>query len=313
MQYFTIVLGQLFSFMIFIFIGVIAIKKNVFDEKGLQVLSNLIIKITMPIMLFCNTINGSTKKEFIATMPILLLAILMYFILFFICHILRFTFKLEGNKAKVYHASTMFGNVGFMGIPILLAIFPENGMLYIALFTIIDQLLLWTLGIRLTSGEENQSGNVLKRLQKLINPATIAIVMAVIGIFADLRLPILLNDALVSIGNITSPLAMIYLGGLFCFIDIKSSFKQVEFYAAILIKMCIFPVLFYIITGYIPNLSIDMRFAISIISAMPTMSSVAMLAKAQNSEGEYSAGQVFLTTCMSVITLPCVCYLISIL
>lgn len=313
MEYLTLVLGQLFSFMIFIFIGVIAIKKNVFDEKGLQVLSNLIIKITMPIMLFCNTINGSTKKEFIATIPILLLTILMFVLLFFICYILRLTFKLEGNKAKVYHASTMFGNIGFMGIPILLAIFPEKGMLYIALFTIIDQLLLWTLGMRLTSGENHQSGNILRRLQKLINPSTIAIVMGVIGIFINFRLPDVINESLVKVGNITSPLAMIYLGGVFCFINIKSSFKQIEFYAAILIKMCVFPVLFYIITGYIPGLPIDMRFAISILSAMPTMSSVAMLAKAQNSEGDYSAGQVFLTTCMSVITLPSVCYLISIL
>lgn len=313
MEYFKLVLGQIFSFMIFIFIGVIVVKKNVTDEKGLQVLSNLIIKITMPIMLFCNTINGSTKEEFIATIPILLLTILMFILLFFISYILRSTFKLEGNKARVYHASTMFGNIGFMGIPILITVFPEKGMIYIALFTVIDQLLLWTLGMRLTSGEDNQRGNVLSRLQKLINPSTIAIVLGIIGIFINFKLPAVINEPLVKVGNITPPLAMIYLGGLFCFINIKESFKKIEFYAAIVTKMCIFPVLFYIITGYIPNLSIDMRFAMAIISAMPTMSSVAMLAKSQNSEGEYSAGQVFLTTCMSVVTIPSVCYLISIL
>jgi len=48
-------------------------------------------------------------------------------------------------------ASSLFGNVGFIGIPIISSLFPQKGMLYIALFTIVDQLLLWTLGLSLTS------------------------------------------------------------------------------------------------------------------------------------------------------------------
>ena len=69
--------------------------------------------------------------------------------------------------------------------------------------------------MKLTSSEDNQNGNTLSRLQKLINSSTIAIVLGVIGIFTNFKLPAVINESLVKVGNITSPLAMIYLGGLF--------------------------------------------------------------------------------------------------
>ena len=50
----------------------------------------------------------------------------------------------------------IYGNVGFLGIPLLSAAFPERGGLYIALFSIIDQLVLWTYGMYLTTPGEKR-------------------------------------------------------------------------------------------------------------------------------------------------------------
>ena len=70
----------------------------------------------------------------------------------------------------------MFGNIGFMGIPIVAAVFPEQGMLYIALFTVVDQLLLWTVGVNLTAPTDKENAmSIASRLLKMINPATIAV------------------------------------------------------------------------------------------------------------------------------------------
>ena len=60
-----------------------------------------------------------------------------------------------------------------------------------------------------------------------------------------------------------------------------------------------------------PGIDGEMRFAITVLSAMPSMSSVAMLAEAQNSEGKYSACEVFFTTVCCIVTLPLLCLIIS--
>ena len=104
----------------------------------------------------------------------------------------------------------MFGNIGFMGIPIIAALFPEQGMLYIALFTVIDQLLLWTLGVNLTTPVDRENTmSVISRLMKMINPATIAIILSILGLFIGLHLPEPINAALTKAGLLTPPMALI--------------------------------------------------------------------------------------------------------
>ena len=67
MEFVTIIIQQLIIFTIFSAIGVLAIKKRILDENGLVYLSNIIIKITLPVMLFYNTVVGVTKKELISS------------------------------------------------------------------------------------------------------------------------------------------------------------------------------------------------------------------------------------------------------
>lgn len=192
--------------------------------------------------------------------------------------------------------------------------------LYIALFTVVDQMVLWTVGVQLTLPESTNEKKVgidkafvRQTIGKMVNPATVAITLAVVGIFAGIQLPGELDIALGKVGGITSPLAMIYLGALFCYTDMKGSLKQLEFYGTVLVKMIVYPILFYWFMGLFPSVDSDIRLAMTMLSAMPTMTSIAMLAKSQKSEGEYSAGGIFVTTLCSIVTLPLVCYITALL
>ena len=93
---------------------------------------------------------------------------------------------------------------------------------------------------------------------------------------------------------------------MFACMDIRKYVKQIELYGIIICKMLIFPVLFYLVLGFIP-VSEEIRMTMSLITAMPTMSSVVMLANSSGSDGEYSLGGVMLTTLCGIVTLPVVC------
>ena len=121
----------------------------------------------------------------------------------------------------------MFGNIGFMGIPIISSIYPENGMLYISVFTIVDQLALWTIGVKLTTPGEK--GRERFNPWKLVNPATVAIILAVLCVLCRFHLPRLLNIALGKIGATATPMAMIYLGGVFGCINIRKYIVPVSY------------------------------------------------------------------------------------
>lgn len=307
MAYFSIVLSQIIGFVIYILIGITAVRTHVLTSRSLGVFSQFITKVTMPILLFVMTLNGATRQQFISALPVLAVSVLLYFLLYLLCRLLARLFGLKGNENHVYRACAMFGNIGFMGIPIIAAIFPKQGMLYIALFTVVDQLLLWTLGVNLTAPVDKENAmSPASRLRKMVNPATIAIVLAVIGLCIGLHLPEPINAALTKAGLLTPPMALIYLGGLFCYIDIPQYIRKKEIYGTVAVKMCLFPLVFYEICQFL-QVPHDITLTMSILPTLPSMAVIVMLAQNQRSAGNYAAGMLLVTTLCSIVTIPLVC------
>lgn len=157
MDIFWIILEQIGLFIIYILVGALLVKTKVFNAGTLETLSRYVLKLGLPVMIFTSTVSGVDRAALIRSLPVLGLAVAFYFCTFFLGKGLASLFRLQGSRAQVYRALAMFGNVGFMGIPIISSIFPEQGMLYISVFTIIDQLVLWTLGVQLTGGGGKES------------------------------------------------------------------------------------------------------------------------------------------------------------
>ena len=223
MNYFSIVLEQVEVFVVYLLIGIIAVKTNVLNREKLGALSSCVTKILLPLLIFSNAINGATKEQFLSSTVILLLTAVFYLVLYLTTAALSKLLRLDAQHKNLYRACSMFGNCGFMGIPIILALYPEQGGIYIAVFTVIDQLVLWTIGLDLTSPPDSQTSvSLSKRLIKMINPATIAVTL-------------------------------------------------------------------------------------SVLCALPSMASIAMIAETQHSDGDYAAGMIFITTLFSLVTLPLVC------
>lgn len=338
----SILINQLGMFVIYILAGIILIRTKVLNRENMEVVSRLVIKLALPVMIFTNTVNGVDKEMLFHSLSILGIAFFMYICLFGLSFLSGKLFHLQGDHQQLYSAMSAFGNIGFMGIPIVTSIFPERGMLYISVFTMIDQLMLWTVGVRLTSkagdrvekvseiqsscgqvkadrknvavGRSATDRTVDKRVsfdfKKLINPVTVAIVLSLIFILTGISLPEILNTAFSKIGATATPLAMIYLGGVFACMDVRKYVCKLDYYGIVVIKMLIFPVIFYLIQGLLP-ISAEIRMTMTLTSAMPVMSSVVMMANAYGTDGDYAMGGILVTTVCSIVTLPLVYWILQ--
>lgn len=338
----SILINQLGMFVIYILAGIILIRTKVLNRENMEVVSRLVIKLALPVMIFTNTVNGVDKEMLFHSLSILGIAFFMYICLFGLSFLSGKMFHLQGDHQQLYSAMSAFGNIGFMGIPIVTSIFPERGMLYISVFTMIDQLMLWTVGVGLTSkagdrvekvseiqsscgqvkadrknvavGRSATDRTVDKRVsfdfKKLINPVTVAIVLSLIFILAGIQLPEILNTAFSKIGATATPLAMIYLGGVFACMDVRKYICKLDYYGIVVIKMLIFPVIFYLIQGLLP-ISAEIRMTMTLTSAMPVMSSVVMMANAYGTDGDYAMGGILVTTVCSIVTLPLVYWILQ--
>lgn len=306
MNQFILVLNQLFQFCIMMIVGYIAAKTAVASKEFLDGLSKLIMRVLMPILIFANATNGTSRAQLLECYPIIFLSIGMYIGLIFLFSLVAKVAGLKGERNRVYRASMIFGNAGFIGIPILLALYPQKGGIYVTLMSIVDQTCLWTYGLQLTTPKSEKTEF---RLKNFLNPALCAVGFALILLLLNIQVPLLLNAPLLTIGKASIPLSLIYLGGLLYYSDWKPVLKEKELYIGIFIKMLLFPIAYYFIASQLCH-NPDMVRTMTIISSLPTMTTIAMFAQSKHNQGEYALGLVLVTTIACLATLSVLSYVI---
>ena len=306
MEQFFIVLNQIGIFLILIIFGILAVKFGILDEHSLGSVSKLVMRMALPAYIFINTAEGATRQGLAESLLVIPLAIALYLMLVFLSRLLEKVFHLKGNRSRVFRAIVMFGNVGFMGIPLVVALYPDTALLYISLFTILDQGLFWTYGVSLTKPVSDQKEKIsLKNLKNLLSPALIAIVSATILVLLNIHLPKLLITTLSKLGSSSMPLSLLYIGGMLSMTDVRKVLRCGELYAEIGLKMLVLPLVFFLVMKLL-NVPADMAGTMTFLTGLPAINMVAMLSKNNGSDGDYAVCAVMMTTIACLITLPLV-------
>lgn len=306
MTTFEILLQQIGLFVIYILAGVILVRTKVLNKETLEAISKFVIKMALPVMIFINIIDGVNHEILSGSWPIILIAAGFYVVMFLVSLWMTKFFHLAENRAGIYQAMMLFGNIGFMAVPVISNVFPGNGILYVSVFMIFDQFMLWTLGVKLTT----PMGSGRFDPKKLINPATVAILIGMILMLTEVRIPSLLDTGLQKIGATASPLAMIYIGGIFAELPLKKYMKEISLYGIVIVRMLLAAILMFLVLGFFP-VNEEIRLAMALITGMPTMTAVVMMANASGLDGDYALGGVFITTVCGIVTLPFVCWLLQ--
>ena len=165
MTTFEILLQQIGLFVIYILAGVTLVRTKVLNRETLEPISKFVIKMALPVMIFINIIDGVNKEILTGSWSILLIAAGFYAVMFLVSFGMTKFFHLSENCAGICQAMMLFGNIGFMAVPVISSVFPGNGILYVSVFMVFDQLMLWTLGVKLTT----PTGSGGFELKKLIN------------------------------------------------------------------------------------------------------------------------------------------------
>ncbi len=306
MEQFFIVLNQIGIFLILIIFGILAVKFGILDEHSLGSVSKLVMRMALPAYIFINTAEGATRQGLAESLLVIPLAIALYLMLFLLSLLLEKVFHLKGNRGHVFRAIVMFGNVGFMGIPLVVELYPDTALLYISLFTILDQGLFWTYGVSLTKPVSEQKEKIsLKNLKNLLSPALVAIVGATVLVLLNIHLPKLLTTTLSKLGTASMPLSLLYIGGMLSMTDVRKVLRCGELYAEIGLKMLVLPIAFFLVMK-LCQVPTDMAGTMTFLTGLPAINMVAMLSKNNGSDGDYAVCAVMMTTLACLVTLPLV-------
>lgn len=302
---FVLVLNQVAGLFILIVVGFILKKLKVLSDEFGKGLASLIISVTLPALII-TSMNYQFSKELLDnSLLILVYGSGAFALMILISYIFSKIFHLENPQKGVYQFLVVFPNTGFMGFPILSSVFGQQAIFYGAIFNLIFNVLLWTLGVYFVSKGKDRKIN----LRMLINPGTIAVVIGFTLFILSAKLPYILHSALDTIGHTTTPLAMMLVGLLLGDAEFGLLFRNIRLFIISAIRLIIIPVSVYFLLSllHLPNIVLA---TVVILSGMPSGANAAIFSRKFNSDYRLASQGIFLTTLLSIGSIPLIIYMV---
>lgn len=300
----SIIIQQMAILLGMMIIGYIACKASVVDELGTRYLTGVVLNVTLPCLTFHSFLSGNVLLGNWDVVRIALISLLTYILLIAMAYLLVPLLHCPPRKREMYLYMTVFGNVGFMGFPVTVAVFGQDKLIYAIIFNMLFNLLSNSLGLIWVSASGQKKIQLSGRL--FINMPFLSAVTAMILFFFHVVLPDTVLMILEPVGNMTTPLAMILIGAAIGQMPLKSLFSEFRVYPFVLIKLVALPVLIWAIYRHLPLIPYDLASVMIVLAGTPVATNATMLSIRYGGDKELAARGIFFTTLLCVFTIPVV-------
>ncbi len=299
MSYSIRVLEKIIVLFIAMIAGFIVKKAKICDAKSTKTLSGILATITNPCLMVASLQIERTPERLKLTGWILLLSLIIHVV---VAIIATFMFKpIKEEKARpVFSFGMTYTNCGFMGFPVMMAIFgAEDGLFYGVIYNVIFNLFAWSHGVIMMSGGFDRKTFI----KKLFNPVLMSVFVGFFLFICNIKLPTVLFDGIDMLGDVTFPLSMIIIGSLLADIKFKEIFKDIRLYIFSAIKLFVIPFAVLLICMAI-GLDNTLTIIAVTMTAAPAATNTAVVAELYGADSSVAAKIVGFSTLFCLASMP---------
>lgn len=294
------VFAQMVVLFLTLILGYIGGKTKVLTVQDNKPLSKMVNCITNPCGVLYSALCVERAMANGEVLKLIGISILMYFGLILLAELTTKVLKVAPDQRGQYNFMMVFSNVGYMGIPVVRVVFGEEATICVTVCIMVFYLFIYTYGVRQIC---NEPGKKSIDWGKAICPMTVSALLAIIGYLAGFRVGGVVKDTLKTVSGITTPCAMIIIGCALSSVPLKSVFTNWRLYIVAILKLLVVPVLVYVLLRPIMGGSVVLGVMV-VIMAMPIATIITMLSAQYDKDQTLAASSVFITTLLSVITIP---------
>lgn len=285
--------------------GFILQKLKMLPEKTTNALSVILLYGCMPFL----AVSSFAKKSFDSSLSLNLVAIFIIGLILSIAAFLIGSLILKPVRDKrergALVGSSFMSNFGFMGIPVIMALFPDRTdmLIYASIFMIVGNIVSWTLSVYSVTGEKKY----INIKNALLNPPTIAIYLILPFFFLGITLPSWAQEGIDYLGNMSVPLSMTVVGIRLADIKWKVLLSNYKAAISVFVKLIVVP-LFSLGIMLLINLIIPIDryviIALYIIMAMPSLNATLLYAEKYGGDAETVTQCILLSNLFCVLSIP---------
>ena len=268
-----------------------------FDKR----LSKVVIDITCPALILSSAMTGQLPdRRYI--LPLLLISVVTYIVLTGIAYLLpRYLTRRQADEGVVGFA-LMFGNVGFMGYPVVASIFGHQAVFYAAVLNVINTFAVFTIGTILIVGDLSDGKHFQKKVLYSTPMFSAYLAMLIVALGID-NIPGIISQPLTMLGNITVPAALLIVGSSMSQLSARSMLGNLTIYTTTVFRLLLIPIGFYFLCSalgfdpYVVNIN-------TVVIAMPVATYGTILCLKYNRDTTLITEVTLITTLLSMLTIP---------
>lgn len=294
------VLSQVAALLLLMLLGLGAMRTHVIGEKEVRAADSMLLKFSLPCLMVAKLQQTAEPEQmgqlwdvfWMGGLSILLCGAIAAGIF---C-------RTEQERKAVLMNMAMFSNAGFMGFPVLTAVYGSNRLIYGVIYVAVFNLLNWSVGPLLF-------GHRQFRWRALLNPAMAAGMAGLLLFLCPFRLPDCIRTALELMGGTTTPLALFVVGARLSRLR-AADLRSPSLLCACALRLIFLPLLVYVFTGLL-GASAVVQGVIVLCTAMPCAATLTVQASAAGGNADLAAQAVALSTAISCLTIPLAAMLIA--
>ena len=296
-------------------LGFISYKKGILNDKAGVAISALIVNITNPCLMLSSLLGSDERVSGRLLMFGLLGAVITYALLMVIAELIPIIFRVEKSERYCYYLLTLFGNIGFIGIPLTSAVLGNDALVYVCFHNLVFCFIIYTVGISKIAAAARESGDsppdsplpVRKRIMYslilMINPGTIAALLGLVFYVAGRSLPHLLLLTVDYAGRSTTFLSMMVLGIAVARMPLMRVIRNYRLLIFSLVRLILVPVMIlFVLKLFIHDELIIYTSALML--AVPAGNMPLIMATGKGLKADTISDGIVLSTVLSIITIP---------
>lgn len=295
---------------IVLIVGFILGKTSIIDAKASKAFSTLLVMVAQPALIISSITSKSYSLENLKLGLLGIgLSLAMHCVIALVARVMCMKIK-DFNERKITEFATVFGNTGFLGIPLFSVLFPENGAFVASFFIVGFNILLWIIGLGIIARGREDIKLTPKKI--FINKGTIAsfigfviFIIPAIPNCEGFKLPIFISTAVDYISGLCTPISMLLAGALIARKSLKEIFATPKIYYLIVMRLILIPIIFCFVLKIIGFDNFWVIF-LTVALGLPSATSTITFGEVFDTSPEYAAQCVGATTLFSIATMPCV-------
>ena len=274
-----------------------------FDRK----LSSLVINWTCPALILSSSMTGDLPdRQYI--LPLLGISVLTYVVLTALAWGFSRLLTKRIEHRGILSFAMVFGNVGFMGYPVVASIFGHQAVFYAAVLNVVNTFAVFTIGTMMITGGEGSGRERFNKKVLYSTPMLSAYLSMLIVALGIDNIPGYVSQPLTMIGNITVPAALLIIGSSMSQLPLRALLGTPVVYATTLLRLAVLPLGVHFLCRalgfdpFVTNIN-------TVVIAMPVATYGTILCLKYGRDTTLIAELTFITTLLSMLTIPLLVFL----